>query len=86
MTLGIGARDAELAFLAVAADCPHDVAEPVVLSTGELVAAVCAACLQELPKEWGCSECEWAEVRLLCRAQPELRLARSCQRHLTVAN
>lgn len=78
---GVNARDAGLAMRANMSACRHEVTEPVVLSTGELVAAVCTTCLAELPKSWGCPDCEWDEVRRLCDPVPQVVLAAPCPRH-----
>jgi len=37
---------------ASATDCHHTTIEPATLSTGEVVSAVCAGCLREVPLTW----------------------------------
>jgi hypothetical protein len=69
MGYGVTARDGGLAMRArLGSTCPHpnDQAEPVTLSTGEVVAMLCGVCLIELPKSWGCQDCEWEEIRRMC--------------------
>lgn len=81
---GTTARDAGLAMRArLGSSCEHPTndAEPVILSTGEVVAMLCGLCLTELPKAWGCTDCEWVEERVLCDPRPRLTLAVPCQRH-----
>ena len=81
---GVTARDAGLAAVArFGSTCAHpaDQAEPVVLSTGEVVAMLCGLCLVELPKSWGCTDCEWEEVRRLCDPAPTLLLGQPCPAH-----
>jgi hypothetical protein len=80
------ARDAGLAATArFGSTCPHpaDRTEPVTLSTGEVVAMLCGVCLLELPKSWGCPDCEWIEERRLCDPAPTLMLGAPCSRHRT---
>lgn len=61
---------------------PAEQTEPVtLLVTGEVVAMLCGICLLELPKAWGCTDCEWEEIRRLCDLVPTLYLARPCERH-----
>ena len=36
----------------LAPDCLHKNLEPVTLSTGETVAAICTDCLREVPASW----------------------------------
>ena len=52
ITAGLSVHDAGLALQAALGDCRHERREPVTLSTGETVAAVCADCLRELPVSW----------------------------------
>ena len=44
-------------------DCTHAGTAPVDLLTGETVALLCVACRAKLPPNWGCTECEWEELR-----------------------
>lgn len=83
-SFGISARDAGLAMTArLDTTChhPREHAEPVILSTGEVVAMLCGLCLRELPKSWGCDACEWTEIRRMCDPVPTRLLAQPCARH-----
>lgn len=66
--------------------CPHDVTVPVDVrdhTTGgtTTVARICTTCLARLPTAWGCTVCEWVEIRNLCEPVPQRMLARPCQEH-----
>lgn len=50
--MGISARDAGLSAAANLAACGHASVEPVTLISGDVVAAICADCLRELPMSW----------------------------------
>jgi hypothetical protein len=52
--------------------CPHSQAEPVVLSTGELVACVCIACLCALPFDWIQDQRTRAERHARCEHDDEV--------------
>lgn len=61
--------------------CAHNQAEPVILSTGELVACVCISCLRALPFDWitnqvsrghreaFCAHQEWIEMPMFGRVE-----------------
>jgi hypothetical protein len=78
---GVTARDAGLSLVANLRSCRHERSEPVILSTGELVAALCSDCLVELPKSWGCADCAWVEIRRLCDVIPQVLLGEPCDKH-----
>lgn len=46
--------------------CRHTQAEPVMLSTGELVASVCVSCLSALPADWISNQAEKAHREAFC--------------------
>lgn len=49
---GITGEMAAARLQAALGGCQHEQAEPVELSTGEVVAAVCPSCWRSLPAEW----------------------------------
>lgn len=66
--------------------CAHEVTEPVEVRDRRdggtrVVAQVCVECLDALPAGWGCTACEWTEVRRLCDAVPQMVLATACPAH-----
>jgi hypothetical protein len=63
--------------------CPHpvDQVEKVVLTNGTVVAALCGVCLSKIPLNWGCTDCEWVEVRRMCDARPTLLPGLPCKQH-----
>lgn len=43
--------------------CAHLESEVVVpIGADRVVARICSSCLDPLPAEWGCQECEWEEI------------------------
>lgn len=54
---------------------------PETVPTIEVVAHLCLGCDTQLPRAWGCVECEWVEVRTLCSWVPSRVLARPCPAH-----
>lgn len=70
--------------------CSHPDTVPVEVrnrTTGavEVVAHVCASCLDQLPANWGCTDCEWEqlETRRLCDLLREITTVctRPCPTH-----
>lgn len=67
--------------------CPHENTEPVEVGGHwgahlEVVAQICVDCLERLPAEWGCEDCEWVEgPRRLSDPAPRLTLAQPCSKH-----
>jgi hypothetical protein len=60
--------------------CAHRQAEPVLVGD-ETVAQVCVVCLDRLPLNWGCDECEWVEIRTLSESVGQLICGRPCEEH-----
>jgi hypothetical protein len=60
--------------------CQHPAAEPVDVA-GETVAQVCTSCLEQLPANWGCGDCEWIEEREFWSPAPILYTGRPCPAH-----
>jgi hypothetical protein len=52
-----------------------------VLVGDETVAQVCVVCLDRLPHNWGCDECEWVEIRTLSESVGQLICGRPCEEH-----
>lgn len=67
--------------------CTHPASEPVEVrdyQTGGtiIVAHICLKCLEQLPANWGCTDCEWVEVpRRLCDDVPTLAPSQKCPLH-----
>ena len=66
--------------------CRHEHSEPVDVrdhTTGATVtvARICTTCLTQLPAAWGCTACEWVDVRRLCDPVPQLIPGQPCQEH-----
>lgn len=57
----LGAR-AEATFVADLKRCRHPQAEPVILTTGELVACVCIGCYHQLPADYIAFQCDHSET------------------------
>ena len=57
---------AEAAFIEELRRCQHPQAEPVILSTGELVACVCIGCYQPLPADYIGQQVEQAQRKAFC--------------------
>ena len=62
-------------------ECPHPDVEPVTLLDGTHVRNLCVNCGDELPVEWGCTNCTWIEERVLCQPWPNVVLATPCHDH-----
>lgn len=56
----------EATFVADLKRCRHPQAEPVILTTGELVACVCIGCYQPLPADYIESQAEQAQREAYC--------------------
>lgn len=54
--------------------CRHPQAEPVILTTGELVACVCIGCYQQLAAEYIERQAEQAQREAYCTHEHELSL------------
>jgi hypothetical protein len=52
------------------ARCRHERTEPVTLSSGEVVAKVCADCLERLDFRHGCPDCEWEDIHVAQQLAP----------------
>lgn len=62
--------------------CTHQTVEDVI-SDGLVVAKVCATCWEQLPSNWGCTDCEWIEEWRLCDPHPHITPGRRCAAHGT---
>lgn len=72
-------------------DCPHDTtvpvevvqpdADPTHAPVIEVVARLCLDCDDQLPANWGCGDCEWAEERSFCDRYPRRHLTVPCPTH-----
>lgn len=63
--------------------CLHETVEPVVVA-GETqpIATVCSSCLQRLPVNWGCEDCEYDELFSFAQLEPVARvMSLPCRRH-----
>lgn len=70
--------------------CPHDDVEPVEVrdrTTGKtiVVGNICRQCLDRLPAQWGCPDCEWVDIRSLADTAPRLVPGMPCKRHTLAA-
>lgn len=67
--------------------CPHENTVPVEVgghwgTAIEVVARMCVDCLDRLPVEWGCTDCDWVEAhRRISESSPQLVLAQRCPKH-----
>jgi len=65
--------------------CTHETTEPVEVATfggaDEVVAQVCVTCLEALPANWGCPDCQWVDARQLCDPVPRLLPGQPCPAH-----
>jgi hypothetical protein len=78
---GITVAEAAANISAALGPCRHRVAEPVVLLTGEVVAAVCVDCLAALPPSWGCRDCEYVDMHRLGERWPHRMMGVPCEAH-----
>lgn len=78
---GITAEEMGARLSASLGRCSHAKAAPVVLSTGEVVAAVCEACLMRLPASWGCDECAFTTARTFSGAVVAVWAEELCEAH-----
>lgn len=63
---GVTMAEATVSIRMALEGCTHDQAEPVVLSTGEVVACVCVACIEALPADWIANQYRRAEREAWC--------------------
>lgn len=78
---GITGAEAAVSLAAALGPCRHPEAEPVVLLTGEIVAAVCVTCLAELPPSWGCRDCRYVDLHHLGERWPTRMMGTPCETH-----
>lgn len=71
---GITAEEASINLKIAFGGCPHLRAEPVILSTGEQVACVCASCLRQLPREWISNQRDRAHREAFCKHEEWLEM------------
>jgi hypothetical protein len=76
---------AEATFVADLRRCRHPQAEPVVLTTGELVACVCIGCYQQLPADYIERQATEAHVEAYCLHKDSVEVTRFGSRDRTYA-
>jgi len=69
----------------VSGTCTHSDTEPVEINLDhgakQVVARICLTCRDQLPANWGCTDCVWVETRRLQDRVPTLLPGMPCARH-----
>lgn len=63
---GLTAAEAGVNIRMALGGCQHRQADPVIISTGEVVACICTACLDPLPADWIAMQYERAHRAAFC--------------------